>query len=41
MGQAIMFNFTHVLNATTGEMYYIDKAILNDNGDGYRKEVSV
>ena len=30
-----MFNFTHVLNATTGERYYIDKAILNDNGEGY------
>jgi len=36
-----MFNFTHVLNATTGERYYIDKSILNDNGEGYRKEVSV
>lgn len=30
-----MFNFTHVLNATTGERYYIDKAVLNDNGEGY------
>ena len=28
-----MFNFTHVLNATTGERYYIDKATLaNDEG---------
>lgn len=28
-----MFNFTHVLNATTGQRYYIDKATLaNDEG---------
>ena len=30
-----MFNFTHVLNVTTRERYYIDKAVLNDNGEGY------
>ncbi len=29
-----MFNFTHVLNASTGEKYYIDKAIL-ENDEGY------
>ena len=29
-----MFNFTHVLNATTGERYYIDKAVLANDG-GY------
>jgi len=32
-----MFNFTHVLNAITGERYYIDKAVLNDNGEGYNE----
>ena len=26
-----MFNFTHVLNASTGEKYYIDKAILEND----------
>jgi len=30
-----MFNFTHVLNATTKERYYIVRAELSDNGEGY------